>query len=280
MTKMTTQQILDAISPRHQQKDVEYYNKEIIKIKQRNNKVIDTEKMGATPSSSDLVPPCVTPLIEEVVLSPTSPEVRGQEEALPDFSHLEYQAPTSPPDVITDQHIKRAVIQYYQNAGANKLQKHKLKVRLNCDFGDGEESVEFIAALTQDLGNFKKYHPEQSKEYIQSLVDSSRKQIKQSMEVTPHMGKFHNNTGWNSQGTQFNQIEPWTACLVWYDKLARQYKCWIRIYQWEEVFELRTDTVTDKQLKANVKAQTLWHNPLHMNIQRPQTWAEKRFGKK
>jgi hypothetical protein len=241
MTKMTSEQILDAISPRNRQKDVEYYNKEIIKIKQRNNKVTDTDKLSATPSSSGLVPPCVTPLIEEVVLSPISPQVRGQEEALPDFSHLEYQAPTSPPEIITEQHVKRAVIQYYQNAGANKLQKHKLKIRLNCDFGDGEESVEFIAALTQDLGNFKKYHPEESRQHIQQWVDQYRIAIKQQCEVKAHLGKFHNNTGWNSKGTQFNQIEPWTACLVWYDKELRRYKCLIKIYSWEAEFELTTD---------------------------------------
>ena len=241
MTKMTAEQILDAISPRNRQKDVEYYNKEIIEIKQRDNKVTDTEQLSATPSSSGLVPPCVTPLIEEVVLSPISPQVRGQEEALPDFSHLEYQAPTSPPEIITEQHVKRAVIQYYQNAGANKLQKHKLKIRLNCDFGDGEESVEFIAALTQDLGNFKKYHPEESRQHIQQWVDQYRIAIKQQCEVKAHLGKFHNNTGWNSKGTQFNQIEPWTACLVWYDKELRRYKCLIKIYSWEAEFELTTD---------------------------------------
>jgi hypothetical protein len=215
---------------------------------------------------------------EQVVVPPNSPLVRCQEEAELDFSHHEYQAPTSPPDLITDQHIKRAVVQYYQNVGANKLQKHKLKIRLNCDFGDGEEPVEFIAALTQDLGNFKKYHPEESREQIQHWVDQYRIAIKHRCEVKAHMGKFHNNTGWNSKGTQFNQIEPWTACLVWYDKELRRYKCLIKVYSWEAEFELTTDTVTDKQLKANVKAQTLWHNPLHLNIQRPQTWAQKRFG--
>ena len=258
-------------------KDVEYYNKEIIKIKQRDNKVSDKKQLASS-SSLDLVSPCATPLTEEVVMSPTSLEVEGQEER--DFSHLEYQAPTSPHDLIRPEHIKRCILQYYQNAGANKLQKHKLKIRMNCDFGDGEEAVEFIAALTQDLGNFKKYHPAESKEFIQEWTDVARSEIRQKYDVKPHLGKFHNNGGWDTKGTQFNQIEPWCACIVWYDRAARVYRALVRIYEWQELFELKSDTITDKQLKVNVKAQALWHNPLHLNIQRPKTWAEKRFGEK
>lgn len=259
-------------------KDVEYYNKEIIKKKQRNNKVSDTEQLIASPSSFGLVSPCATPRTEEVALTPTSLEVEGQEEAEPDFSHLEYQAPTSPADLIRPELVKRCILQYYQNQGANKLQKHKLKIRLNCDFGDGEEAVEFIAALTQDLGNFKKYHPEHSREFIQAWTMLCRNEIKGKYDVKPWMGKFHNNGGWDHKGTKFNEIEPWTACVVWYDRTARLYRALVRIYDWEEMFELRADTVTEKQLKANVKAQAVWHNPLHLNIQRPKTWAEKRFG--
>jgi hypothetical protein len=262
-------------------KDVEYYNKEIIKKKQRNNKEYRKEEMRATPASFGLVA-YATPLIEEVAMATAIPEAGSQEEAEPDFSHCEYQAPTSfsANDLIKPIHIKRAVIQYYQNTHSSQLQKHKLKIRLNCDFGEGEESHEFIAALTQDLGNFKKYHPEDSREYIQSWVDTSRKSIKSQFEVKAHLGKFHNNSGWNSKKAQVNQIEPWTACLVWYNRQTRTYWALVRVYAWEEIFELTTDTLTDKQIKANVKAQKLWYNPQHLNLVRPQTWAEKRFGTK
>lgn len=253
-----------------QLKDVEYYNKEIIKIKQRNNKVTTKTEFVATPGSFGLVTQGVTTGHDAVDLA------QGQEEAKPDFSHGKIQAPTSPPNYITDQHVKRAVIQYYQNQGANLLQKHKLKIRLNCDFGDGEESVEFIAALTQDLGNFKKYHPEESRVFIQDWVDDLRQGVRLQFEVKPWMGKFHSNPGWNHRGAQFNQIEPWTACVVWYDKRARVYRCALQLYQWQGLFELNSDTVTDRQIKANVRAQKLWHNPQHTRIQRPQTWAEKR----
>jgi hypothetical protein len=222
---------------------------------------------------------CATPLDQEVVLAEALSKREGQEEAEPDFSHSAYQAPTSPPDLIASKHIKRAIIQYYQNDGKNQLQKHKLKIRLNCDFGDGAENVEFIAALTQDLGNFKKYHPEESRDWIQAWVDSSRRLIKKTYDVRAHLGKFHANAGWNTKHAQVNQIEPWSACLVWYNRISRSYWCIVRVYAWEEAFELGTETLSDKQTKANVKAQKLWYNPEHLNLVRPKTWAEKRWGK-
>ena len=172
--------------------DVDYYNKEIIKKKQRNNKECIEKQVISLCSSSGLVAYAPQVKSPEGLLSE-----RGQEEAEPDFSHSEYQAPTSPNDLIKPLHVKRCILQYYQNTGANKLQKHKLKIRLNCDFGDGEESVEFIAALTQDLGNFKKYHPESSREFIQAWTDHARSEIKKTYDIKPHLGKFHNNGGWD-----------------------------------------------------------------------------------
>lgn len=233
-----------------------------------------------TSSSSLGLVACATPLIEEVALAETLSLREGQEETESETISV-IQAPTSfsADDLIKPTHIKRAIIQYYQNATGTLLQKHKLKIRLNCDFGDGEESVEFIAALTQDLGNFKKYHPEESRSFIQAWVDDNRKLVKSQFEVKPHLGKFHNNSGWKKAGAQVNQIEPWTACVVWYNRQTRTYWCSVRVYAWEEVFELTTETLTDKQIKANVKAQKLWYNPEHLNLQRPKTWAQKRFGK-
>jgi hypothetical protein len=263
--------------PKNLEKDVEYYNKDIIKKKQRNNKEYSRDEISASPSSFDLVA-CAPQFNQEVVLAETLSLREGQE--VSDSSHCEYQAPTSPPDLIASNHIKRAVVQYYQNTGSNQLQKHKLKIRLNCDFGEGEESHEFIAALTQDLGNFKKYHPEESRDYIQAWVDDTRKLVKQQFEVKAHLGKFHSNGGWNSKHAQVNQIEPWTACLVWYNRQTRTYWSAIKVYAWEEIFELGSDTLNDRQIKANVKAQKLWYNPQHLNLVRPKTWAQKRFGAK
>jgi hypothetical protein len=262
-----------------QTNEVGYYNKEIIKRKQRNNKDIRQEEQVPSSSSFGLVAsaPQVNPEVVEVPEDrAVSPET-GQEEAEPDFSPMVKQAPTSPPAFITSQQIKRAIVQFYHNQGNAKVQERKLKIRLNCDFGqDKEENIDFIATLTTDLSNFKKYHPAESKEYIHNWVMNCRSQIKKSTGVNAYLGKFHENHGFRPGKSQVNQIEPWTACLLWYDKEKRVYRCLIKLYDWEEVFELSDDMITDKQKKTNLRAQKLWYNPLHLNLQRPMTWAQKR----
>lgn len=270
--ELSADEILAAIknNPGLFEKDVGYYNKEIIKIKQRNNKDIAKEKFVATPLSFGQEP--LAPKDNhEVVVRPS------EKEELPDSSSQQDQAPTSPPAHITSKHIKRAVIQFYHNQGQTKLQERKLKIRLNCDFGDGqEENVEFIATLTNDLGNFKKFHPEASREHIHAWAMASRRDIKKHYEVNAYMGKFHMNNGWRSGRSQVNQIEPWTGALLWYDKISRTYHCLVKLYQWEEIFELTDETITDRQRKTNVRAQKLWYNPEHNNLIRPLTWAQRR----
>ena len=258
----------DNTIPSLQTKDVGYYNKEIIKKEQRNNKAIAQIEQVLLSSSFGLVAnaPQVNP---EGVEEPEEKEV-----SLETFPVN--QAPTSPPEFIKQDQIKRCIVQYYHNQGNAKVQERKLKIRLNCDFGDGEENVDFIATLTSDLGNFKKYHPEESREYIHNWSMSARNDIKEQFGVKPYMGKFHANNGWVPGMSQVNQIEPWTACLLWYDKDKRVYRCLIRLYDWEEIFELTDDSVTEKQKKTNVKAQKLWYNPTQLNLKRPLTWAQKR----
>ena len=248
--------------------EVGYYNKEIIKKEQRNNKDIRQGEQ-VTPSSSFglvAIAPQVNP---EVVEDPEEGEVSLE-------TSLVNQAPTSPPDYIQPEQIKRCIVQYYHNQGSAKVQERKLKVRLNCDFGDGEENIDFIATLTTDLSNFKKYHPEESREFIHNWTMNCRSQVNHEFGVKPYMGKFHENNGWRPGRSQVNQIEPWTSCLLWYDKDKRIYRCLLRIYQWEEIFELSDETVNEKQKKTNLKAQKLWYNPTHLNLQRPKTWAQKR----
>ena len=265
--RLTSEQIMTIL---RKQKDVGYYNKEIIKKKQRNNKDIAEKDFVATPLSfgqEPLAPKDNT----EVVVTPIETE-----ESLDSNSVMD-QAPTSPPAHLTPKNIKRAVIQFYHNQGQSKLQERKLKMRLNCDFGDEkEESIEFIATLTNDLGNFKKYHPEESREHIHEWTMTNRSSIRAHYDVKPYLGKFHENNGWRKGKSQVNQIEPWSACLLWYDKATRTYRCLIKIYQWEEIFELTDETITDKQRKTNVKAQKLWYNPEHLDLVRPKTWAQKR----
>lgn len=265
MTQLS-QKTLDII---FSQKEVGYYNKEIIKKQQRNNKDIAKEQCIASPSSFGFV--AIAPQVNpEVVLLPEEEE--GSLDPIP-----VNEGPTSPPKHITEDHIKRAVVQFYHNQGESKTQERKLKIRLNCDFGSGkEENVDFIATLTNDLSNFKRYHPPESQEYIHAWTMSSRKQIKDKFDVKAYMGKFHDNAGWQQGKARTNQIEPWTACLLWYNKNTRTYFCLIRIYDWEGLFELTDENINEKQKKTNLKAQKLWYNPKHLNIQRPKTWAQKR----
>jgi len=261
--KYTAEQILAEIRSR----DVGYYNKEIIK----NNKEITKYKEELTPSSFGLV--ANAPQVnKEVPLSESLSETgqRGEEndsgiETLP-----------RPKDLIKETHIHRAIIQYHQNE--NSKVKHKLKVRVNADFGDGIENIDFICALTKDLGNFKKYSPPESREEIHAWVDGLRSELRRD-SIKPYMGKFHNNQGWNTQGQQTNQKEPWCAALLWYNPTLRTYQAAVRIYDWFWLGNLSKDTVGDRQV--TVRAQTLWINPEHApKHTRPLTWAERRWGKR
>jgi hypothetical protein len=156
--------------------------------------------------------------------------------------------------------------------------KHKLKIRLNADFGDGLENIDFICALTKDLGNFKQYSPPESKDEIHAWVDELRKNCT-AAGIKPYMGKFHCNQGWITGGQRTNQKEPWCAAVLWYDPTDRNYYAAVRIYSWLWGGVLSKDNIGDKQL--TVKAQTLWLNPKHaVKHTRPLTWAEKRWGKR
>lgn len=262
MKKLTSQEILAHIS---KNRDVGYYNKEIIE----NNKEIT--KYKGDPSSSLGLVANATEVTKEVPLPDPLLEEgqRGEEE---DLSSSE----TLPPPLITELAIHRAIIQLHVNE--NSRVKHKLKVRLNADFGQGIENIDFICALTKDLGNFKKYSPEQSREFIHTWVDDIRQRCRE-LGIKPYMGKFHSNQGWQQGGERTNEKEPWCAAVLWYEPLRRQYVAAVRIYQWEWYGDLGKDSISDKQV--SVRAQTLWVNPLHKpKIERPKTWAEQRWGKK
>lgn len=250
------------------QKDVGYYNKEIIE----NNKEITKYKEEISSSFGFVAD--APQVNEEVPLSKPPLEASQKEEAEPNDS--DYETLPQPKDLIKSDHIHRAIVQLHYNE--NSKVKHKLKVRLNADFGDGVENIDFICALTKDLGNFKKYSPEVSKEEIHSWVDTIREQCRNA-GIKPYMGKFHSNQGWSTGGQRTNQKEPWCAAVLWYDPNDRNYYVALRIYGWQWGGVLSKDTISDKQ--KTVKAQTLWMNPLHApKHTRPKTWAEQRWGKR
>lgn len=245
--------------------DVDYYNKDITKKQQRNNKVSNDlssfssglASLSASPLGSQEVNP-------EVLVAPAEPPSGGIETLPSDFGQ----------QTIKSENVKRAVVQLWHNAG--ELREWKLKVRLNLDFGEGEEAVDFICPLTKDWGNFTKYHPAASKSDMVEWARGQRKELK-SAGFNPYLGKFHNNTGWNPDKQRYNQKEPWTSALVWYDKEKTTWYASVRIYGWEEVLELPKQGLNEKQAKC--KGQKIWMNPLHYTIERPLTWAQKRFGK-
>jgi len=242
--------------------DVDYYNKEITK----NNKEITKYCNGERSPSSGLAslsasPPGLTQPVE-VAEGPAGPPQGGIEIADLDFGE----------ETIKQENVKRAVVQLWHNAG--ELREWKLKVRLNLDFGDGEESADFICPLNKDWGNYTKHHPKVSKLTMVEWAREQRKAIKET-GINPYLGKFHNSSGtWVKNKQKFNQNEPWTASIVWYDKDKQQWFALVKIYSFEEVFALTKQGLNENQSKC--KGQKVWMNPQHYKIERPLTWAQQR----
>jgi hypothetical protein len=174
---------------------------------------------------------------------------------------------------LTPEMISRTVVQFFDN-GEGIKQRYKLKLRFNLV---DKENPEFIAPLTKDWGNFKKYIPQESREEVMEEVREWRKQIKQQYGTFPYIGKFHLNTGPQQGATRgFIQVEPFTYGIVWYSPNAEHWMCAIRFYDWNYRCDLITGDVTKAQAKVGVKAQHLFINPIHDKRERPLTWAERR----
>jgi hypothetical protein len=179
-------------------------------------------------------------------------------------------------DLCEDQ-IKRAIIQFFDN-GEGAPQRYKLKTRLNLTDGDNPE---FIATLTKDWSNFKKYIPAECKETIMDVARDFRAKIKQQYNTTPYMGKFHLNQGRQAGVDKaFTQIEPNTVAFVWYDSINGQWKYFFQLQDWIRTGDLTAAHITAAQVKTGVKGQDLYINPKYETRQRPKTWAELRAEKR
>ena len=180
---------------------------------------------------------------------------------------------TQPTPLLTEDMIKRASIQMFDN-GETSAQRYKIKIGI--DLIDGER-VEFIASLTKDMRNFKKYIPEQSRDMIINLANAFRKDTKQRLNTYPYLGKFHMNQG---RGRHIHsQIEPNTFVALWYDTEEKGWCGELMIYDWMHRFDLFDEYVTDRQKKSGLKCQDIWTNPTHDIKERPKTWAELRKSK-
>lgn len=176
-------------------------------------------------------------------------------------------APTPPAPLNADQ-IKGCIFQLFDN-GETARQRYKFKIRVNLT---DKTNPEFIASLTKDFRNFKKYIPEPYRQDIIDMVSEERHRIKRLTGSFPYCGKLHLNTGMT--GTK--QIEPDTFVIVWWDPEEKGWSGIIKFQNWAHEFDLFTEYLTAKQKAMGVKCQDNWQNPKYDKKVRPLTWAQQR----
>ncbi len=175
--------------------------------------------------------------------------------------------------ILCEDMISRAIIQLFDN-GEEAKQRFKIKVRFNLV---DKENPDFIATLTKDWSNFKKYIPAECKEDIMESARLLRAKIKREYNIVPYMGKFHLNIGKQAGATKgFTNIEPETMAFVWYDNVNAQWKYFIMFYDFVRNGTFDATHLTPAQIKAGVKTQDLYINPKYDTVKRPKTWAQQR----
>jgi hypothetical protein len=240
-----------------------------IKITQRKQKDNIIEMDSSSLSSSGVVTPgeiMPSSLVEESQLGEAEPQVAS--------GAIAHSTPQQ--DLITEDEVRVAMLQLYKNDN----QRYKLKLRLNLT---DDSSVDFIANLTTDRRNFKKYLPEGCEEWFVDWSDTNAKEIKDHYGVKPYRGKFHVSQPFKPGVKVMTQIEPWSQCLVWYNPVDKVWMTCVQTYQFSLIRELSEEGITPAQLKNNLHRHDIWRNPKYDDRQRPKTWAqlraEKRAGK-
>ena len=179
-----------------------------------------------------------------------------------------------PETVLNSDMINRAVIQLFDN-GPKSRQRFKLRVRFNLV---DKENPEFIAAVSQDMRNFKKYIPAECYDDIVEMARTLRIQVKEGFGDYPYIGKFHFNNGWSTTTQKgYIQIEPHTFAGAWFDTHHQGWDCFVKVYDWFTKISLSNEYLTDAQKKKGVIAQAVWSNPKYNTIERPKTWAQRRL---
>jgi hypothetical protein len=163
------------------------------------------------------------------------------------------------------------VVQLFDN-GQNELQQYKLKVRLNLT---DKSNPEFIAPLTKNIQNFKRYIPQPYRDELITLAQQSRKEIRDKFDVWPYLGKFHLNQG-RSAGTHKISIEPNTMAIVWYNNIDKHWTFTLRIHDFTLLGDLDETYLTSKQKVIGVKCQYVYRNEKFIEAERPLTWIEQR----
>jgi len=242
---------------------VGYYN--LYNLDNRDKR--DNKYVGETPTDKDNI----LGSIRSDLASRSAPQdIPPQEEP---FCSQEGNLSEENLPVLNEDMIARAVIQFFDN-GEDAKQRFKIKVRFNLV---DKENPEFIATLTKDWSNFKKYIPAECKEHVMEYARQLRADIKDKYNIVPYMGKFHLNIG-KQAGTSkgFTNIEPNTLAFVWYDNVNSQWKYFIMFYDFIRNGTFDATHITPAQAKAGVKTQDLYINPKYDTVKRPKTWAQQR----
>jgi hypothetical protein len=260
-TALTSQEILQRIK-NDSKKGVGYYNKDNIKNKENKenkNNYADDVSLGEPHLLHNPLSFVSLGIASCEAQEVNSEAILASPEAVNPGSEIAQNS-------IYDQ-MKTALIQLFDN-GEDTLQRYKCKVRINLTDGTNPE---FIASLTKDIRNFKKYIPVEGREEVIEFATEVRKKIKKITGNYPYIGKFH----FNAQGAGNRTIEPMTAVAIWYDADAKGWSGCLMIYDWVHQFDLFSQYLTDKQRAARVKAQDTFTHPNHQKA-RPLTWAQRR----
>jgi hypothetical protein len=181
----------------------------------------------------------------------------------------------TPHDLIKETDVRRAFVQLYKNDD-----KYKLKVRFNLILNGQESDADFIAPLTTDRRNFKKYMPEECGNWFIDWSDKQVKDVKEKIGVKAYRGKFHQAQEFKTGRKVITQIEPWCQGIVWYNPEDKNWSYIINFYEFCHMGSLSDQGITLQQKKGNLHRQDIWTNPLHDQRVRPQTWAQKLAGGK
>jgi hypothetical protein len=244
---------------------VHYYN--LYKLDNKDNK----DNKYAEETSADIENTCGS-LRDGIASLSASQNIPPQESQVDQVGNLADEVLP----ILNEDMISRAVIQFFDNEG--QKQRYKVKIRFNLV---DKENPEFIATLTKDWSNFKKYIPAECREHIMESAREFRAAIKKNYETIPYMGKFHLNTG-KQQGTTrgFTNIEPYTMVFVWFDSANSQWQYAIQFYDFHHKGTFDETYVTPAQKKVGVKSQYLYINPKYDQAKRPKTWAQQRLERK
>lgn len=266
----STKQASDIMSKLHAlkaKKGVGYYNKD--NKDKRNKEDKENNYCLASQSDNDFSP-------SSVGSKPQASQSNSEDQVAVALSLREGQleegepldsgawVPETRPEIYSE--MRTAIIQLFDN-GEGEYQRYKCKVRINLTDG---ENPEFIANLTKDLRNFKKYIPAECKEEVINAAVSIRKVVKEKYGTYPYVGKFHFN---NPEGSR--TIEPFTFVAIWYDAENKGWSGHLVIYDWEHKFDLFTQYLKPNQIAAGVKGQDTFTHPNHQK-KRPLTWAQQR----